>query len=91
MLQREEFFMIRDMKSKGMSIAQISRELDIDRKTVSKWLKSDTLPGYSKRSPQPGKLDDYQTYILERMNEGCVNAMVLFDEIRLMGYQGKIL
>ena len=90
MLQREEFFMIRDMKSKGMSIAQISRELDIDRKTVSKWLKSDTLPGYSKRNPQPGKLDDYKAYLLERMNEGCVNAMVLFDEIRVMGYQGKM-
>lgn len=90
MVQSEEFFMIRDLKSKGMNITQIARELDLDRKTVTKWLKSDQLPAYRKKVQRESKLENYKAYIIERMNEGCVNAMVLFDEIKAMGYPGRL-
>lgn len=90
MLQCEEFFMILDMKSKGMSIVQISRELEIDRKTAAKWLRSDELPRYRNRRAVSGKLEPFKTYILERMNEGCINAMVLYDELVAKGYQGRM-
>ncbi|WP_019224716.1 IS21 family transposase [Dehalobacter sp. E1] len=82
--------MIRDLKSKGMNVTQIARELDLDRKTVSKWIKSNELPAYRKRARSKSKLDNYTTYIAQRMNEGCVNAMILFDEIKAMGYQGRM-
>jgi transposase len=90
MVKSEEFFVIRDLKSKGMNITRIAQELDLDRKTVSKWLKSDHLPAYRKKAPCKSKLDDYKNYIIERMNEGCVNAMILIDEIKVMGYQGRM-
>lgn len=89
MVLREEFFMIRDLKSKGMSNTQIAKEMDVDRKTVAKWLSIDEIPCYKKRLPILGKLDPYKTYILERMNEGCLNSSVLLDEITGMGYEGK--
>lgn len=46
MVKLEELFMIRDLKSKGLSIRQIAEQLDLDPKTVRKWLKSDQLPKY---------------------------------------------
>lgn len=82
--------MIRELKSKGMSITRIAAEVGVDRKTVSKWLADNTLPSYKPRNTKSSKLEAFKTYILQRMNEGCVNAIVLFDEIVEKGYQGKL-
>lgn len=89
MLNCEEYFMIRDLKSRGLSIKQISNEVGVDRKTVSKWLSIKAIPTYKRTKKQNSKLDPYKNYILHRMNEGCVNSMVIFDEIVAKGYEGK--
>ncbi|EGL81339.1 transposase [Caldalkalibacillus thermarum TA2.A1] len=38
MITRGEFFMIKEMYERGMSISDIARELGIDRKTVRKYI-----------------------------------------------------
>lgn len=73
-----------------MNVTQIAQELNLDRKTVAKWLKSDQLPVYRKKSERNSKLDDHKEYIQERMNEGCTNAMVIYDEIKSKGYEGQM-
>ncbi|GKT19546.1 IS21 family transposase, partial [Aduncisulcus paluster] len=35
--------------------------------------------------------DPFKEYILKRMNEGCLNAMIILDEIIKQGYTGKII
>jgi hypothetical protein len=58
-VEKEEFFMIRDLKSKVLSNnIQIAHALDLDRKTVAKWLKSNDLPDYGKRIQSSAKLYD---------------------------------
>ena len=44
MITMEEYYMIKGLKNKGMSIMQISREMGVDRKTVSNWLKHNEPP-----------------------------------------------
>jgi transposase len=88
MIQNGECFMIREMKQKGMNITQIADELGRDRKTVRKWLEKKP-EGYQRTTTKPGKLDPFQDYIRQRMEEGCLNAVVLFDEIKAKGYTGK--
>ena len=73
-----------------MNITQIAESLDLDRKTVSRWLNCNQLLNYHRKPQQESKLDNYKTYILGRMNDGCVNSVVIFDEIKAMGYQGKL-
>jgi len=90
MIEREGFFMIKDLKSKGLSTTQIAEICDLDRKTVSKWAKAQDIPTYKPRPLVKSKLDDYKDHIRSRMNEGCLNATVIFDEIVLMGYTGKM-
>ena len=90
MVKLEELFMIRDLKSKGLSIRQIAEQLDLDPKTVRKWLKSDQLPKYQRKRKTESKLEPHKDYILERMMEGCLNAVVIYDEIKEKGYTGKI-
>lgn len=90
MIDREGFFMIRDMRARGMSIKQIAEAMDVDRKTVSKWIKSKELPQYKRKAPLKGKLEDHKKYVLSRMAEGCLNATVILEEIAERGYTGKI-
>ncbi len=88
MIKNGEFYMIHEMRKRGMSITQIAEELGRDRKTIRKWLqKSEPVP-YQRQVTRPGKLDPFKDYILQRMQEGCLNATVIYDEIRAKGYTG---
>ncbi len=90
MVKNGEFFVIKDMKRRGMTITQISKELGRDRKTIRKWLKESETKNYKRKSLKKGLLDPYKNYIGQRMQEGCINAMVLFDEIKAQGYSGGV-
>jgi len=90
MVQSEGFFMIRDLKSKGLSNVQIANQLGIDRKTVAKWATTVQLPKYQRKMAIPSKLEAFKTYILTLMSEGCVNANTLFDEIVARATQASL-
>lgn len=89
MVQNGEYFMIKEMHQRGMNITQISNELGRDRKTIRKWLEEEQPGKYSRSVKRPSKLDPFKKYIRERMEEGCLNATVLYDEIKAKGYTGK--
>jgi len=89
MIKNGEFYMIHEMKKRGMNITQIADELGRDRKTIRKWLqKSEPVP-YQRQMTRPSKLEPFKDYIRQRMQEGCLNANVIFDEIRAKGYTGR--
>jgi len=89
MIKNGEFYMIHEMKKRGMNITQIADELGRDRKTIRKWLqKSEPVP-YQRQVTRPSKLEPFKDYIRQRMQEGCLNANVIFDEIRAKGYTGR--
>lgn len=81
--------MIKDMQQKGMNITQIANELGRDRKTIRKWLQEKETTSYQRTKVKEGLLDPFKTYVKERMEEGCLNAVVIFDEIKAKGYAGK--
>jgi transposase len=84
-----EFFMIKEMYERGMSISDIARELGIDRKTVRKYIHSPNPPSKSKRKQRKSKLDPFKPYLQKRMLEdGVFNSEKLFFEIRQQGYTG---
>jgi len=74
----------------GMTITQISKELGRDRKTIRKWLKESEARSYKRKSISSGVLEPFKNYIRGRMQEGCLNAIVLWDEIKQQGYSGGI-
>ncbi|PWK15032.1 helix-turn-helix domain-containing protein [Tumebacillus permanentifrigoris] len=41
MVKNGEFFVIKEMKQRGMSITAIAKELGRDRKTIRRWLYED--------------------------------------------------
>jgi len=88
MLKKEEWLLIRDLYSQGLSISKISERTGHDRKTVRKYLRRKTAPEPQKRPKRRSKLDPYKPYIMEKLNEGPYTAARLFREIKKMGFDG---
>jgi len=89
MLEIEEWFMIRELHAQGFSITEISDKTRFDRKTVRKYLNLTTIPEPKQRAERESKLDKYQDYIANKLNEGSFTASRLFREIKEMGFTGK--
>ncbi len=84
MLRLEDFMEIRKLHHDGWSVTEIARHLDIDRKTVRKYLKQ--APREYERQPKSWKADPWRPYLRERWEKGVHNASRLFLEIRKRGY-----
>lgn len=88
MLKMEEWLLIRDLYSQGLSISEISDRTGYDRKTVRKYINKKTALEPQKRPTRSSKLDPYKPYLLEKLNEGPYTAARLFREIKEMGFDG---
>jgi transposase len=87
MLNLEGFMNVRDLKQQGWSVSAIAEQLDLDRKTVRKYLLEQPQP-YKREHPAPCKIDPYRPYLRERWENGVHNASKLLEEVRSRGYAG---
>jgi transposase len=83
-------------RGEGLSISEIARQLDLDRKTVRSLLAKDQPPVYARKAaPQTvlthcSKLDPFKDFLIERVEGGVTNAVKLLREARQKGYPGSI-
>jgi transposase len=86
----DDWITIRELARSGVSISEIARRTNHDRKTIRTVLQA-TEPKLVRvvTKPRASKLDPYREYVLRRIEEGCVNAAVLLDEITKQGFTGK--
>ncbi|AMA71432.1 hypothetical protein ACH33_00250 [Aneurinibacillus sp. XH2] len=80
MITRGEFFMIKELYRKGMSIFDIARQFGIDRKTVRKYLWENSLPLKKKRTSRGSKPDRYKDYLHKRMIEAGANSTLSYEK-----------
>jgi transposase len=80
----------RELHASGWPLRSIGRELDLNRNTVRSYVRATSFP---ERQPrvlrEPGVLDPYIPYLLERWNAGCRSGTLLWQEITERGYAGK--
>jgi transposase len=76
----------------GQSITEISRTLQLDRKTVRRYATAaapdQLIPG--SRVTRSGLLDPHQAYLRQRWEEGCRSTERLHEELRTRGYRGSL-
>jgi transposase len=92
MLVAEQTVEIRVLSRQGKSIRAIARTLQVSRNTVRRYLRTQGLPRY-RREARPTKLDSYKHYIDERVKAAApewIPAVVLFGELRRLGYDGGL-
>jgi transposase len=88
MLRLEGFMEIQKLHHDGVSITEIARQLNMDRKTVRKYLRQ--APREYERKPKSWKVDPFRAYLRERWELGVTNAARLFAEIQKRGYGGGV-
>jgi transposase len=86
MLRLEGFMEIQKLHHDGLSVSAIGRQLNMDRKTVRKYLGQ--APRAYERKPKGWKIDPFRAYLRERWELGVQNAARLFKEIQKRGYAG---
>ncbi len=97
MIGREKRVLARHYLERGLSKAAIARQLEVDRRTVFRWIASGQLEKaldndpvrYGPRVPRASKLAPYRRILATRLAEYPeLSAVRLFEEIRSSGYQG---
>lgn len=88
---RERYQTITELRAAGKPIAQIARELGLDRRTVRRFARAASEDELQVKNRQRATvLDDYTDYLHRRWSEGCTDAAALAREITAMGYRGSI-
>jgi transposase len=85
--RRATYDQARALHATGASVAQIARTVGASRMTVYKYLREG--PPQRKRHSVHGKqrvLEPWEPYLLQRWNEGCRMATVLWREIQAQGF-----
>lgn len=93
MLTGEEAMEIRVLMRQGMSIRSIARTLGMSRNTVRKYVREAGEPGYGPRQARGSKLDEYKSYLVDRVQAAkphFLPATVLLREVQEMGYEGGL-
>lgn len=89
MIAEQQWRAIRDRHAAGMSLSGIARELELDRKTVRRALRTSWAP-YQRTSPAPRMLDVHQRWIQERAPQVHYSARILYQELKAeRGYEGS--
>jgi transposase len=87
MLSQEDYIVIKTLIKHGVYQIDIAAELGVHPKTISRALKRGGAAKKT-RAKRGSKLDPYKTKVDELLDEGVWNAVVVFDEIHEMGYEG---
>lgn len=85
---------VKDLRAKGHSICQISRETGMDRRTIRNYLATPEEPHRQVKNPRPQgfaspTLQPFQTYLQDRWEGGCTTISKLYREIVAKGYTGS--
>jgi transposase len=75
-----------DLVRKGISQAEISRTLGVDRRTIRRWSRAGAFPQRKTRQ-RKHCVDRHAAYLDQRWQEGCHNAAELWREIREQGFK----
>jgi transposase len=78
-----------NLHEKGYSQKALSGELNIERKTIRRWLRRGQFPERKPPSGRRQKVAEFGNYLHQRWQEGCHNATRLFREIQGQGFTGS--
>jgi transposase len=79
---------VRALWNEGRNVREILQQTGFDRRTITKWIRADTLPGRSATASKTTSPRHFEDYLSRRWSEGCVRGRRLFQEIKARGYTG---
>nr|WP_268890253.1 IS21 family transposase [Marinobacter nauticus] len=89
MQSREDFHMIKQLRTQGAHIVDIARRIGCSERTVRRYLALPAPPTGKPKTRRPSKLDPFKPYIDEQLADEVWNAEVIFQQLRERGYTGS--
>jgi transposase len=81
---------IHALHNKGLTITAIAGQLQLNRRTVRKFLGVGSAAELRRPlGAGPSRLDGFAAYLVRRWREGCQVGAYLHDEVRALGYRGS--
>jgi transposase len=87
MIDYETFMKIKTERENGLTCPQIARKLELDDRTVQKWLDKSHFC-QRKSLPKSSKLDPFKGYIVRRLEEHPFSATQIFQKLQEMEFTG---
>ena len=85
---RRRYQQIADLRDRGMSMRAIARRLDVNFKTVRRYVRAASVDALLAGGVQASVLDPFKPYLNDRLAHGERNATLLLAEITGQGYTG---
>jgi transposase len=85
---RQRYDHCHELRERGLSMRAIARKLDLNFKTVRRYLRADSLDSLLAGGVRSSVLDPFKPYLHERLTTGQGNTTVLLAEIVERGYTG---
>jgi hypothetical protein len=85
---RQRYDQTHELRERGLSMRAIARKLDLNFKTVRRYLRADSVETLLVGGVRPSVLDSFKPYLHDRLADGMRNATVLHTEIAERGYTG---
>lgn len=80
---------VRKLSEQGWSFASIARMLDMNKKTVAKFVRAEQFPEARPRGDRRRKLTPYLSYLQQHWGAGEHNAARLYRAIQAQGFRGS--
>jgi transposase len=85
----ERWQQVRELLKTGASDRELGRQLNLDHRTVRKFRNAEVYPDVVPRVRQ-SIVDEYGTYLDQRLAEGCRSPARLWRELRRQGFCGQV-
>jgi len=85
---RQRYCRTHDLRDQGLSMRAIARRLDLNFKTVRRYLRAGGVDSLLAGGVRASVLDSFKPYLHDRLADGVRNATVLQGEIAEQGYTG---
>jgi transposase len=83
------YHQVLSLHNQGHSERRIARQLNLNRLTVSRYLRAGSFPERARRKTPCSMLKAYESYLEQRWTAGQRNAMQLWREVKDRGYPGS--
>ena len=85
---RQRYDQTHDLLEQGLSMRAIARKLDLNFKTVRRYLRAGSVDNLLAGGVRASVLDSFKSYLHDRLADGERNATLLHGEIAERGYTG---
>ena len=88
--REQQFHAVLELHAQGWRYRQIAAELQLDRRTVRRYILGGELPKRGAPGIQrTSSIQPYRAYVEQRWQAGCQNGMELWRELQAKGYSGS--